>query len=73
MRWPEVAPQISATSLMLMTWSACMLPSTYRVIVLAADDIQALHEELVAKDIYFELPPIEYRGAARDGSDVPRP
>jgi hypothetical protein len=50
-----------------------MLPSTYRVIVLAADDIQALHEELVAKDIYFELPPIEYRGAARDGSDVPRP
>jgi len=59
MRWSEVAPQNSATSLMLVTWSACMLPSMYRVIVLAADDIQAIHEELVAKGIYFELPPTE--------------
>ena len=41
---------------MLVTWSACMLPSMYRVIVLATDDIQAIHEELVAKGIDFELP-----------------
>ena len=59
MRWSEVAPQNSATSLMLVTWSACMLPSMYRVIVLAAKDIQAIHDELVTKGVDFELPPTE--------------
>jgi hypothetical protein len=29
MLWSEVAPRNSATSLMLVTWSACMLPSKY--------------------------------------------
>ena len=41
--WSEVAPQNSATSLMLVTWSACMLPGMYRVIVMATDDIQAIY------------------------------
>ena len=59
MRWSEVAPENSATSLMLVTWSACMLPSMYRVIVVATEDIRAIHEELVAKGIAFELPPTE--------------
>ena len=59
MRWSEVAPENSATSLMLVTWSACMLPSMYRVIVVATEDIQAIHKELVAKGIVFELPPKE--------------
>jgi catechol 2,3-dioxygenase-like lactoylglutathione lyase family enzyme len=59
MLWSEVSPQNSATSLMLVTWSACMLPSMYRVIVLATDDIQAVHDELVTKGIVFELPPTE--------------
>jgi predicted enzyme related to lactoylglutathione lyase len=64
MRWSEVAPQNSATSLMLVTWSACMLPSMYRVIVLATEDIQAIHDELLAKGIDFELAPTETpRGA----------
>jgi len=31
----------------------------YRVVVVATDDIRAIHEELVGKDIVFELPPIE--------------
>jgi hypothetical protein len=56
MLWSEVAARNSAISLMLVTWSACMLPSMYRVIVLATDDIQAIHEELLAKRIDFELP-----------------
>jgi hypothetical protein len=56
MLWSEVAARNSAISLMLVTWSACMLPSMYRVIVLATDDIQAIHEELLAKGIDFELP-----------------
>jgi catechol 2,3-dioxygenase-like lactoylglutathione lyase family enzyme len=57
--WSEVAPQNSATSLMLVTWSACMLPGMYRVIVMATDDIQAIHAELLARGIDFELAPTE--------------
>lgn len=59
MSWSEVAPKRSAASLMLVTWSACMLPGMYRVVVLAAEDIQAIHQELVSKGIDFELPPTE--------------
>jgi catechol 2,3-dioxygenase-like lactoylglutathione lyase family enzyme len=59
MRWSEVAPENSATSLMLVTWSACMLPSMYRILVVATEDVRAIHEELVAKGIDFELPPTE--------------
>jgi predicted enzyme related to lactoylglutathione lyase len=59
MRWSEVAPRNSATSLMLVTWAAGMLPGMYRVIVLATDDLQVSHDELVAKGIDFELPPTE--------------
>ena len=57
--WSEVAPQNSATSLMLVTWSARMLPGMYRVIVMATDDIQAIHAELLARGIDFELAPTE--------------
>jgi predicted enzyme related to lactoylglutathione lyase len=59
MRWIEVAPEGSATSLMLVSWSDSLLPSMYRVIVVATDDIQANYEELVAKDVSFDLPPTE--------------
>ena len=59
MRWIEVAPKGSATSLMLVSWSESLLPSLYRVIVIAADDIQAIYEDLVAKGIFFDLPPTE--------------
>ena len=59
MRWIEVAPEGSATSLMLVSWSDSLLPSMYRVIVVATYDIQANYEELVAKDVSFDLPPTE--------------
>jgi catechol 2,3-dioxygenase-like lactoylglutathione lyase family enzyme len=59
MRWIEVAPEGSATSLMLVSWSDTLLPSLYRVIVVATDDIQAAYEELVAKGISFDLAPTE--------------
>ena len=59
MRWIEVAPERSASSLMLVTWSDSLLPSMYRVIVVATDDILAFHEDLVAKGVSFELPPTE--------------
>jgi catechol 2,3-dioxygenase-like lactoylglutathione lyase family enzyme len=57
--WSEVAPVNSVTSLMLVTWSACMLPGMYRVVVLATVDIRAAYEELLARGIDFELPPTE--------------
>jgi predicted enzyme related to lactoylglutathione lyase len=57
--WSEVAPHNSATSLMLMTWQADMLPGMHRVIVVATEDIQAAQQELVSKGIEFELPPTE--------------
>lgn len=59
MRWSEVAPENSATSLMLVTWSSCMLPGMYRVIVLSTDDIETVHEELFFRGVTFELPPTE--------------
>jgi catechol 2,3-dioxygenase-like lactoylglutathione lyase family enzyme len=59
MRWSEVTPECSTTSLMLVTWQAGMLPGMYRVIVLSTDDIQAIYEELVAKGVDFELPPTQ--------------
>jgi catechol 2,3-dioxygenase-like lactoylglutathione lyase family enzyme len=59
MRWSEVAPEGSTTSLMLVTWQAGMLPSMYRVVIVGTDDIRAIHEELVSRGIEFELPPTE--------------
>lgn len=59
MRWIEVAPEGSATSLMLMSWADPLLPTMYRVIVVATEDILAFHNDLVAKGVYFELPPTE--------------
>jgi catechol 2,3-dioxygenase-like lactoylglutathione lyase family enzyme len=59
MRWVEVAPKGSATSLMLVSWSDSLLPNLYRVVVIATDDIQATYQELVAEGILFDLPPTE--------------
>jgi catechol 2,3-dioxygenase-like lactoylglutathione lyase family enzyme len=59
MRWIEVAPVGSATSLMLVSWEDSLLPGMYRVIVVATEDILAFHEDLVAKGVFFELPPTE--------------
>jgi catechol 2,3-dioxygenase-like lactoylglutathione lyase family enzyme len=57
MRWSEVAPEGSETSLMLVSWQAGMLPGMHRVIVMATDDIHTVHREFLARDVEFELPP----------------
>ena len=59
MRWIEVAPEGSATSLMLVSWIDPVLSSLDRVIVVATEDIQPIYEELVAKGVSFDLPPTE--------------
>ena len=65
MRWSEVAPEGSATSLMLVTWQAGMLPGMYRVIVLATDEIHKLHQELKARGVEFELAPKQTPGGTQ--------
>ena len=57
MRWIEVVPENSPTSLMLVSWSDTLLPKMYRIIVVSVDDIRVIHEELGAKGVSFELPP----------------
>jgi catechol 2,3-dioxygenase-like lactoylglutathione lyase family enzyme len=59
MRWSEVAPEGSATSLMLVTWQAGMLPGMHRVIVMATHEIRTVHQELLARGVDFELPPTQ--------------
>jgi predicted enzyme related to lactoylglutathione lyase len=60
MRWIEVAPEYSATSLMLVSWSSeFLLPSSYQVVVIATEDIQSAYEGLVAKDVSFDLAPTQ--------------
>jgi catechol 2,3-dioxygenase-like lactoylglutathione lyase family enzyme len=71
MRWSEVASEGSATSLMLVSWQAGMLPGMHRVVVMATDEIQTVHRELVSKGIAFELPPTPTPGARRLCSATP--
>ena len=59
MRWSEVAPEGSTTSLMLVSWQAGMLPGMHRVVVMDTHDIRAIHEELLARGIDFELAPTQ--------------
>lgn len=59
MRWIEVAPEGSATSLMLVSWTESLLPSLYRVVVITTDDIQEIYEEFSDKGVFFDLPPTE--------------
>ena len=59
MRWIEVAPKGSTTSLTLVTWFEGMPPGSLQGLVVATDDIQPIHEELVAKGVSFDLPPTE--------------
>ena len=61
MRWIEVSPKSSATSLILVSWSDALLSSMYRVIVVATEDILAFYEDLLAKGVFFELRPTKLR------------
>ena len=62
MRWIEVAPQGSTTSLTLVTWFEAMPPGSLQGLVLAVDDVRATYEELLAKGVSFDFPPREMPG-----------
>ncbi len=71
MRWIEVAPKGSATSLTLVTWFESMPPGSLQGLVVATEDIQTTHEELAAKGVYFDSPPTEMSGGCRRCSATP--
>ena len=56
MRWIEVAPKGSTTSLTLVTWFETMPPGSLLGLVFAVDD------ELLAKGVPFGFPPREMSG-----------
>ena len=62
MRWIEVAPEGSATSLSLVTWFEAMPPGSLQGVVFAVDDVHATYEELLAKGVPFDFPPREMPG-----------
>ena len=62
MRWVEVVPEGSATSLSLVTWFEAMPPGSLQGLVVATGDIRKTHEELVARGVPFDFPPTEMPG-----------
>ncbi len=62
MRWIEVAPKGSTTSLSLVTWFEAMPPGSLQGLVFAVDDVHATYEELLAKGVPFDFAPREMPG-----------
>ncbi len=62
MRWTEVAPKGSTTSLSLVTRFEAMPPGSPQGLVFAVDDVHATYEELLAKGVPFDFPPREMPG-----------
>ena len=54
MRWIEVAPQDSTTSMTLVTWFEAMPPGSLQGLVFAVDNVRATYEELVARGVPFD-------------------
>jgi len=65
MRWIEVAPKGSTTSLSLVTWFEAMPPGSLQGLVFAVDDVHATYEELLAKGVSFDFPPSEMPGGVQ--------
>lgn len=62
MRWIEVAPQGSTTSLTLVTWFESMPPGSLQDLVVATDDKEEAYRGLVAKGVAFDCLPTEQPG-----------
>jgi catechol 2,3-dioxygenase-like lactoylglutathione lyase family enzyme len=62
MRWIEVAPKGSTTSLTLVRWFEDMPPGSLQGLVFAVDDVHATYEELLGKGVPFDFGPREMHG-----------
>jgi catechol 2,3-dioxygenase-like lactoylglutathione lyase family enzyme len=60
MRWVEVAPRGSSTSLSLVTWFEDTPPGSLQGLVLVTDDVHTTYNELVAKGIPFDSSLMEH-------------
>ncbi|MBI4491516.1 MAG: VOC family protein [Chloroflexi bacterium] len=56
MRWVQVAPRGTATSLTLVTWFPSMPPGSLKGLVLAVDDVEATYHELASRGVQFDGP-----------------
>jgi catechol 2,3-dioxygenase-like lactoylglutathione lyase family enzyme len=56
-RWVQVAPKGGSTSLTLVTWFETMPPGSLQGLVLSSDDLQADHDDFIAKGVQFDGPP----------------
>ena len=65
MRWVEVAPGGSVTSLALVTWFESMPPGSLQGLVVLADDIHATYDNLLARGVPFDFPPSEMPGGTQ--------
>jgi catechol 2,3-dioxygenase-like lactoylglutathione lyase family enzyme len=57
LRWLQVKPAGTATSLTLVDWFDSMPPGSVRGLVLAVDDLAGEHERLSANGVKFDTPP----------------
>jgi catechol 2,3-dioxygenase-like lactoylglutathione lyase family enzyme len=62
MRWIEVVPKGSATSLSLVTWFEAMPPGSLQGLVFAVDDVRATYDELLARGVSFDFAPRKMPG-----------
>ena len=62
MRWIEVAPKGSTTSLTLVRWFEDMPPGSLQGLVFAVDDVHATYYELLAKGVPFDFAPRKMPG-----------
>jgi catechol 2,3-dioxygenase-like lactoylglutathione lyase family enzyme len=62
MRWIEVAPKGSTTSLSLVIWFETMEPGSLQGLAFAVDDVRASYEKFRTKGVSFDFPPREMPG-----------
>jgi catechol 2,3-dioxygenase-like lactoylglutathione lyase family enzyme len=62
MRWIEVAPHGSTTSLTLVTWFEAMPPGSLQGLVFSVDNVHSTYDQLLAKGVSFDFPPREMPG-----------
>ena len=62
MRWIEVVPKGSTTSLSLMTWFEAMPPGSLQGLVFVVGDVHATHDELLARGVTFDFAPRQMPG-----------
>jgi catechol 2,3-dioxygenase-like lactoylglutathione lyase family enzyme len=59
LRWVQVAPRGSSTSLTLVTWFDTMAPGSLQGLVLQSEDLDADYSTLLDRGVSFDSPPTQ--------------